>query len=317
MSGTKRAVLDVRVAAMQEALRQQAEAHQRAERERLERLEREAAERRRLELENHPTVIRAREALAFLAACELAGVPLSADVVAAKEQAARLVSNPSPQLAKRTEPVLADLRPAYLEDRLRDAGRQAAAALLPLSEPGWRAMLEAWRPGFGLAVDRACSDLGSDNWSGAADVLRELDRFFDAWTQRRVDLLAAAARGAGYRAEPPRYDTARRVWTTDVADGDGQLFEVTEQVPDWRVGAAAVDAMQLCGPRDFDGPQCIQAGLREIADQLAAQGVGVRIYEEASDRVLIATTPLDAGAYESGADAARVRAARDADGLAR
>jgi hypothetical protein len=225
---------------------------------------------------------RARDGILFLVACEAARVPLAGDVVSARAEVERFLAKPTLNGVTRAESVIAQLRPAYLEERL-DSRRQALLrGIAALGDPARRPLLEAWRVGFADDLSNLRTMLGKGDWHVAAPMLRELDQFLDARAEARVRMLAGAAQAQGFKVSEPNKTAAAR-WTASISDQTGELFRVSEAVPQWQGGGELESSLEFNGPQNFDGPACMTSGLREICRELGRQGVALRIFHDGKE----------------------------------
>ena len=228
------------------------------------------------------TISRAREGLEFLGVCESAQIPLAGDVLNAKAEVEKFLANPTLAAAMRAERLVSALRPTYLDERLLARRDVLLHGVEVLTEPARRPLLEAWREGFADAVGGLRSTLAKNDWRAAAPTLREVSQFLDARAEARVRMVASAAQAQGFKAAVPSKTTSAR-WTTVIADEKGQLFTVSEAVPQWQ-GLHEFDAtLEFNGPQNYEGPACMTVGLREICDQLRSQGVALRIFQEGKE----------------------------------
>jgi hypothetical protein len=250
---------------------------------------------------------RARDAMDFLGACELAAVPLDAEVLAAKAVVEGLLAKPTLAAATQAERAIALLRPPYLEERLRARRDAILQGVEALSAPDRRPLLEAWREGFADALAGLRTTLGKGDWNASASTLRELDRFLDARAEGRVRLLIAAARAQGFEAVEPT-KTPSSHWATSISDQTGQLFAVREAVPKWQERVELDTTLEFRGPQNYDGPACLRAGLGPIVEQLRKQGVGLRVFDEGQE--LMPAAPVGQVQHEVQSTAAPRRQAR-------
>jgi len=228
----------------------------------------------------------AHEALAFLTACEEAGVEIPEEKRAVRQSLIGFLKNPISGTAGEREAQVREARSQSLTLALEMRLAGVATTFATLATETWPEELRAWDAGLPERVAAASAALARGACLGLGTVVADVEAFFHAWAQAQIERLITSARAAGFAADQPRYDHATRTYRTEMRDPNGVVSNVCQVVP--RAGEAFVGGgLYSNGPGNWQPHDCTAHHLEAATRSLREEGVCVEIFDDHRRAVLL------------------------------
>ena len=222
---------------------------------------------------------RAERALGLLSACVALGIPLDREAERARGELAEFTRQPDATRIGAVDALVARVSPRSLEETLAARQEALTRALAVLEAPAWQRQLEAFRPGLAADLRGLAGRRTLDASSNLASLLGELDALLAARARARVVSICEGGAAAGLRASEVRFEVREGAFVAELSDDHGLFARIAEHLVSW-AALPDMDAIEMRGPSEWDGPACVHGGYADVLGALRAQGVEAELYGE-------------------------------------
>ncbi|HVK67655.1 MAG TPA: hypothetical protein VM694_24385 [Polyangium sp.] len=222
---------------------------------------------------------RVERALVLLSACVALGITLDREAEQARAALVEFTRQPDGARIGAVDALVARISPRTLEEALAARQEALARALAVLEAPAWQRQLEAFRPGLAADLRGLAGRKVQEGPGHVGALLGELDALLAARARARVVSLCEGGVAAGLRASEVRFEAREGAFVTELSDDHGVFARIAEHLVSW-AALPEIDAIEMRGPTEWDGPACVHGGYADVLGALRAQGVEAELYGE-------------------------------------
>ncbi|WP_170319434.1 hypothetical protein [Polyangium spumosum] len=222
---------------------------------------------------------RAERALGLFSACGALGIPLDREAEQARRELTEFTQEPDAARIGAVEALALRASPRSLEEAIAARQEALARALAVLSAPEWQGQLEAFRPGLADDLRGLAGRRVEESAAHIAGLLGELDALLAARARARVVSICEGGEAAGLRASEVRFEAREGAFVAELSDDHGVFARIAEHLVSW-AALPEIDAIEMRGPAEWDGPACVHGGYADVLGALRAQGVEAELYAE-------------------------------------
>ncbi|MDI1483061.1 hypothetical protein [Polyangium sp. y55x31] len=239
---------------------------------------------------------RVERILGLLSACATLGITLDREAEQARAALVEFTRQPDAARLGAVDALLARVSPRTLEEAIAARQEALTRALAVLEAPAWQRQLEAFRAGLTADLRGLAGRRVQDGPANVGALLGELDALLAARARARVVSLCEGGVAAGLRASEVRFEPREGAFVAELSDDHGVFARIAEHLVSW-AALPEIDAIEMRGPAEWDGPACVHGGYADVLGALRAQGVEAELYGE-DGRALWPAGGDDAGGAE-------------------
>ncbi|MDC3953858.1 hypothetical protein [Polyangium jinanense] len=222
---------------------------------------------------------RVERSIGLLSACVALGVALDREAEQARGGLVEFTRQPDAARIGAVDALVARVSPRTLEEVIAARQEALSRALAVLEAPAWQRQLEAFRPGLAADLRGLAGRRMQDGLANVASLLGELDALLAARARARVVSLCEGGVAAGLRASEVRFEAREGAFVAELSDDHGVFARIAEHLVSW-AALPEIDAIEMRGPAEWDGPACVHGGYADVLGALRAQGVEAELYGE-------------------------------------